>query len=35
MPDTWDKKYQGVRNINFYENFASVLNEWSLATFAH
>ena len=22
--------YQGVRNVSFSENFASVLNEWSL-----
>ena len=22
--------YQGVRNVNFSENFADVLNEWSL-----
>ena len=24
--------YQGIRNISFLENFAYVLNEWSLGT---
>ena len=24
------KNYQGVRNVTFSENFANILNEWSL-----
>ena len=28
---TWVCAYQGVRNVSFSQNFAYVLNEWSLS----